>query len=121
MVPPTDPTDVREGKYPFDRSLSVLKGRYQFLAGVVLLSLSLIHGPAFALLQVNVDTSPLAGTSASVAFDFIDGDASNNNSATISDFSTNGILGSHSISGEVTGTLPGTITLGDAASFNEFL
>ena len=63
----------------------------------------------------------LSGTPAQLAFDFIDGDSVVNNTATISGFATNGLLGgSFTIIGGVTGTPP-NVTLEDTAFFNELL
>jgi hypothetical protein len=87
------------------------------------------------LLNVSVDTSAIAGQSAFLAFDFIDGDAAggglSNNTATISGFSLSGgaLQGDGERLGGVSGTLiPGPLTLmdsysflGDTYSFNEFL
>ncbi len=73
-------------------------------------------------LAVTVDTSALAGTSAQLAFDLIDGDGVSNNSATISGFATTGTLGAASSTGGVSGTLvPGPIIISDTAFFNELL
>ena len=69
---------------------------------------------------VSVDTSGLAGTSAQLAFDFIDG-GSPANTITISGFLTDGTLGGVFPSGDVTGTLADTVVLGDSAFFSEYL
>jgi len=69
---------------------------------------------------VSVDTSGLAGTSAQLAFDFIDG-GSPSNTITISGFSTDGTLGGVVPSGDVTGSLTGTVVLSDSSFFNEYL
>jgi len=71
---------------------------------------------------ISVNTSAVTGVSASLAFDLING-GSASNTVTISDFSTDGTLGAVSPTGEVTGTLPGTVTLMDspASFFNEYL
>jgi hypothetical protein len=74
------------------------------------------------LFLVTVDTAPLLGLSGFLAFDFTAGAPVPGNSAVISGFSTNGTLGSSSVSGDVSGTLvPGPLTLGDAQFFNEWL
>jgi hypothetical protein len=70
--------------------------------------------------DVNLNTSSLSGTSAQLAFDFIDGGPPSN-TTTISAFSTNGTLGSSSTTGGVSGTLPGNVTLTDSSFFNEYL
>ena len=70
--------------------------------------------------SVSVDTSLLSGTSAQLAFDFIDG-GSPSNTITLSNFSTDATLGINSPTGGVSGTLPGTVTLTDSSFFNEYL
>jgi hypothetical protein len=70
--------------------------------------------------DVRVGTPALSGTPAQLAFDFINGDSSAN-SVTISAFATNGALGSFSITGDVTGSLPGSLVLRDTSFFNEYL
>lgn len=73
------------------------------------------------VLQFTLNTSPLSGTNASLAFDFLNYDPAPN-SVIINDFFTDGILGVASTVGDVTGTLiPGPVTLADADLFNEFL
>jgi len=90
-------------------------------------TICMILAGAFSLradTMVTVDTSALNGTSAQIAFDFIDG-GSPSNSVTISGFTTDGTLGSNQPpSGGVSGTLPGTVVLTDSCSsclFNEYL
>ena len=70
---------------------------------------------------VNIDTSSLFGTSAQLAFDVIDG-GTPANSVTISSFATDGSLGSASGTGDVSGSLAGTLVLNDTVSpLNEYL
>src|SRR4051812_1745925 len=69
---------------------------------------------------VSIDTSSIAGTSAQLAFDVADGGAPAN-SVVISDFTTDGTLGPSSATGGVSGSLPGSVTLNDAAFFSELL
>jgi hypothetical protein len=84
----------------------------------------LASASAFAdsVYSVDVDTSSLSGTSAQLAFDLIYGGGPSN-TVTISDFSTDGTLGTVFPTGLVSGTLPGTVTLTDSSSsfFNEYL
>jgi hypothetical protein len=92
----------------------------------VIFCLILLISPAsaFADLFVNVNTSPISGTSAQLAFDFIYGGGPSSNTATILDFSTTGTLGTNGPnSGDVTGTLPGGVSLSTAGGsfFNEYL
>ena len=70
--------------------------------------------------QVTVDTTSLAATQMQLAFDFIDGGLPSN-TVTVSGFTTNGSLGVSSISGGVSGMLPGTVALTDSSFFNEYL
>ena len=79
---------------------------------------------AITLLEMAIDTSSLTGTMGQLAFDLTNGDTAVNNKATITAFSTDGILGSSSAEGEVSGALdapPYTVTLTDTALFNELL
>jgi hypothetical protein len=75
--------------------------------------------------DVSINTSSLAGTGATLAFDFIAGGGTQNNELTISDFITSGTLGAAGPnSGSVTGSLLGTVTLSTlegASFFNENL
>jgi hypothetical protein len=90
----------------------------RMLLGLALLCVSI---PAYAVpITISVDTTALAGTSAQLAFDFIDGDGPSN-SVTVTGFSTDGVLGAASATGGVSGTLPGVVTLTDTDFFNELL
>jgi hypothetical protein len=72
--------------------------------------------------QVTVNVTPLSGTPAQIAFDFIDGDAVEpSNTVTISAFSTDGILGEVITTGGSSENLPGKVTLTDTVFFNEYL
>jgi hypothetical protein len=96
----------------------------QFLLSSILTILTFLPTAALAdsTYSVVVDTSGLSGTSAQLAFDFIDGGPpSNDNTVTLSNFLTDGTLGAVSPSGGVAGTLPGTVTLTDPTFFNEYL
>jgi hypothetical protein len=95
----------------------VFKGFSLFCVVALLASASAFADSAYL---VNVDTSSLAGTSAQLAFDFIDGGPPSN-TVTISGFSTDATLGSVFPSGGVSGTLPGTVMLTDSTFFNEYL
>lgn len=81
---------------------------------------ALAAGTAHAF-PVTIDTSAHAGQAATLAFDLIDGDLAANTTVTISSFSTDGTLGSASSAGDVSGSLPGVVTLSDSAFFNELL
>jgi len=75
---------------------------------------------ADSIYDVSINTASLAGTGSTLTFDFISGGGTQSNSATISDFSTNGTLVSGGLnSGSVSGALPGTAALTNANFFNE--
>lgn len=75
-----------------------------------------------ASFQVIIDTTPLAGTPGYFAFDLLGGTPLQNNVATISSFSSTGILGSSSTSGDVTGELTAPpLVLTASSFFNEYL
>ena len=78
---------------------------------------SWVHAVSYT---ITVDTHLLAGTDASIAFDFIDGGLPSN-SYVVSGFSTDGALSIGSASGYVVGQLPGTISFGDTSFFNEYM
>ncbi len=92
-------------------------------AGVpsVALLLGLLAGPAAALpIIFSADTSSLSGTMGNLAFDFFD--STPGSPGSISGFSTDGVLGApSSLGGPVAGLLPGLVTIGDTAFFNELL
>src|SRR5437763_15415084 len=71
-------------------------------------------------IQITIDTSLLAGVSTDLAFDLTNGGLPAN-TVTISGFASNGTLGAASSSGDVTGALPGVVTIGDTGFFNEYL
>ncbi len=73
--------------------------------------------------DVTVDTTKLSGTAGYLAFDFFQGSPVQNNSITISAFTTNATLGVLTPTGDAAGTIfPGPGTLDDKSSFfNEFL
>lgn len=93
--------------------------RYLFIA---LLSATPFTANSFSL-NVNIDTSSLSGTMATLAFDFIDGDGTVNNTAKISSFITDGSFDTSLASsfGDVSGLLISSLTLADSGGFNEFL
>jgi hypothetical protein len=75
---------------------------------------------AAAAYQVTIDTPGLSGTTASMAFDFIDGGPPSNG-ITVGTFSTDGTLGAATPTGGVTGALPSGFVLTDTTFFNEYL
>jgi hypothetical protein len=107
-------TNKRGGRFPQTRGF----------VNLMLACLALLLTPAslFAdsTYSVTVDTSLISGTPALLAFDCIDGGPPSN-TITISNFLTDGTLGSSSPTGGVSGTLPGTVTLTDLSFFNEYL
>jgi hypothetical protein len=91
---------------------------------VVALASLLVALPSSAgvILDVTLNTTPLNTTSGYFAFDFLGGAPVQNNTVTITLFSTNSILGSLTPAGAATGTIsPGPGTLSDTQFFNEFL
>ncbi|MBK1717698.1 hypothetical protein [Thiocystis violacea] len=84
-----------------------------------LLAITPVVGYA-TLLDVSIDTTAYNGTSGFLAFDFLDGDELANNSVTVSDFYTDGTLGSAAPSGSVSGSVfsPDALTLSDAEFYN---
>jgi hypothetical protein len=92
------------------------------LGMLLLLSLGSAIASADAIFDVDINTTPLEGQTGYLAFDFIGGTPVEENTVTISDFSTNAVLGLLTPSGDVSGSLsPGPGTLGDLEFFNEFL
>jgi tetratricopeptide (TPR) repeat protein len=92
------------------------------LAYVVALVAALPSGSALAdTIDVHVDTTALSGSSATLAFDFIDGDGLVNNSLSIENFQSDAVIGPESTTGDVTGAFPGTVKLSDTQFFNELL
>jgi hypothetical protein len=84
---------------------------------VGLLSAASVHATPIV---IHIDTSSLNGTGSDLAFDLIDG-GSPANTLAVSGFASDGTLGAASATGDVTGTLPGVVTLGDTTFFNEYL
>jgi hypothetical protein len=77
-------------------------------------------GASASPIQVTVDTSTLFGLTADLAFDLVDGGPPPN-SVTISSFTSDGTLGSTIVlTGDVTGTLPGPVTIGDGSFVSEY-
>lgn len=99
-----------------------MKFSLKVVTSVAMLYFSLLL-PSFthaSVYKVSIDTSTLSGTAAQLALDFIDGGLPNN-TITVSSFATTGTLGATASLGDVTGALPGTVTLGDADFFNEHM
>jgi hypothetical protein len=91
---------------------------FSLLVGTVLLAFS---QPVQSLpTHVIIDTAGVSGTSGSLAFDLIDGGAPAN-SVAITNFSSNGMLGSTLSTGAVTGTLATGVSLSDGTFFSEHL
>ena len=89
------------------------------LAVTFVATASFATASAAAPLEVFVNTSSLSGTPSTLAFDVVDGGAPSND-VVISSFSTNGVLGAASSFGDVTGTFPGSVVIGDTSFFNEY-
>lgn len=89
--------------HPFQCFPPALAALITLLAGLA--------SPAWADIQtITVDTSGLNGSAAQIALDFIGG-PSPANTVTITNFLTDGLLGSQTPTGGEIGTLPGTVTL----------
>lgn len=72
--------------------------------------------------NVLVDTTPVQGQAGYLALDFIDGNGLPDNIVGISGISTDGVLGTLSVSGDVTGDLSsGSLVLADSAFYNSAL
>lgn len=83
----------------------------------------LVSHPAWAdTWYVTVDTSTLSGLSGSLDFQFIAADASAPvATASVTAFSTNGVLGAATPIGDVSGNLGSTLVLGNGPFFNDWL
>lgn len=89
---------------------------------VLFLSLGSAIASADVIFDVNVNTAPIEGQTGYFAFDFIGGTPVEDNTVTISDFSTDATLGTLTPTGDAFGSLtPGPGTLDDLQFFNEFL
>ena len=87
----------------------------------VILAVTLAHGAsADTLYQVTVDTTSLAGTAGTLAFDFTDGGPPSNQ-VTISGLQSDGTLGNSATTGSVSGSAPTSFTLHDTAFFSELV
>src|SRR5437764_665002 len=76
-----------------------------------------------SLYNVAIDTTGLSAVNGELVFDFTSGGGPSSNSLTISSFTSNGVFGTASSIGLVSGTLPATITLQDdpaTSVFNEY-
>jgi len=90
-----------------------------FQAAAAAVSISLLcaaHSAQAATKTVTIDTSSLAGTNADFFWDVI-GNGVLPNTVTISGFATDGSWTALPPTGNVTGSLPGTIALSDAGNF----
>ncbi len=88
---------------------------------VALLSAAPLTAWSYSL-DFNIDTSSLAGNTATLAFDLIDGDGAINNTVQISNFLPSGSYIPGALSGDASGTLNSTVFLGDnSLVINEFL
>jgi len=106
-----------------ESSFAVFRGALTVLT--VSLIIALGGAPALATsYTIDVNTTSLSGTSADLAFDFLYGGGTLFNTITLSGFTTDGTLGTDGPnSGNVTGTLPGPVTLSTTGGsfFNEYL
>ncbi len=90
---------------------------------LLLTLLFMVPVPALALsVLVIVDTTPLAGVSGFIGFDFVSGDGVPNNTISIQGFGTDGLFGPPSFTGDASGDLlAGPLLLGDSQFFNSAL
>jgi len=98
-------------------------GHLRFLsaAGFVVAAGLLTATPGLAdIVQVNIDTSSLAGITGNLAFDFLDGGPPSN-TVNITNFTSDGTLGAATLTGGASGSLPAPVTLTDSSFFNEYL
>lgn len=99
--------------------------KYGYFFALAALALSLAAEPTRAQTQeisVHVDTSPVQGQVGFLALDFIDGNGVPDNIVGISGFSTDGVPGTLSVSGDVTGDLEGSsLFLADSVFYNSAL
>lgn len=112
------------GLYPprYNKNVTFFRNSAVFAASLAFVLWAIPLPASATALHFTLDTPALAGASASLAFDFLDGDGVVNNTITISDFATDGTLGVVSTLGGASGTLiPGPVTLSDTDFFNEFL
>jgi hypothetical protein len=93
------------------------------VACLTLLLTTLFHTVKAATWDVTINTSNWSGTSASLAFDLIDGDNINNNTVQISNFLTDGGYnsGAATLTGGASGLLDTGAALTDSDFFNELL
>ena len=100
--------------------MSSYTGTFRILIALLVLGLvgSTLPAQANSVFEVTIDTSSLSGASALLTFDLIDGDGAVNNTVTITQFVSDATLGTATISGGVSGALPGTVTLADTDFFN---
>jgi len=92
----------------------------RFVVALFCLTLTALADPV--LEAVSVDTSILNGTSGSLDFNFNPGPlVSQSASLQILNFSSDGTLaGSPSVTGDVSGTLPGTLTFDNGTALNDY-
>ena len=93
------------------------------LAGALLAALSATPAAADATYQVRIDTSAVKGTSGFLDFQFNPGNSSGQAAtATIAGFASDGALTNATLqtNGDVTGTLPGTLTFDNLTALNEY-
>jgi hypothetical protein len=69
---------------------------------------------------ISVNTSSIAGTSGSLDFQFNPGAMSQTADAQVLGFTSNGSLGAATTTGDVGGTLPGTVSFDNGTAFNDY-
>jgi hypothetical protein len=105
----------------FQRAIVRIKQRGKRISYVITLFGILVPPINAASFQINIDTNLLTGNQGQLIFDFIDGDGDINNSIRIEDFNTDGSLEPATITGDISGTLPGEVIIKDTDFFTELL
>lgn len=97
--------------------------RNHIVAAAIVLVMSCLLCPVSQAdsFEVTITTTPIQGQTGFAVFDFIQGAPVLNNTATVSGFTSNAMLGAFTTTGAVLGTLvPGPMTLSDSAFLSEF-
>jgi len=96
-----------------------------FLAAVMLAAPGIVPALlADSIYNVTINTSGISSQNGELVFDFTSGGGPSSNIVSISEFTSDGLLGATSNTGLITGTLPGVVMLKDDPTnsvFNEYL
>ncbi len=99
----------------------VIVGRSSFIV-LLLLLLYAVPATADVIYFVTVDTTAIGGTAGNIDFQFNPGGVSQSAFVSISSFSSVGgtLTGAPLTVGDVSGTLPGTVTINNTAALNDY-